>query len=498
MADYKHGTYGQVLAVGTKAAQASSTAMVYVGSAPVHHVLGGCSNLNKPVLVENIAQARAKFGYSEDWADFTLCEAMHVHFELNSVGPLVMINVYDPTTRKSSATTTKNVKMSGGKLVLADADDVIVDTLTVKAPDGEAVAVAESGFSVSYDYERKTLTLSGAANPAGDSTDAYVLTYSTLDADSKAPTQAELIGESDLTVGKNTGLYAIRTVYQVTGYIPGFLVVPGWSSVPAVHSVMVSLSKKLNDHWDIYLYVDLPLVNGETKLTLGTVATYKEGNGYNQENESVYWPMAAGTDGNYYHLSVLAAANLQALLLDQDGIPYRSASNTDCAIIEGLHTGDDVDPIYDDYTINYYLNKNGIDSAAYVGGRWAIWGAHSADYNQSNADSINVAETNRMMLYYLSNDFQHRRWPDVDQPMTTNTLATIVAEEQARLDALVKIGALLYGEVSQNATADARSDMLNGDFSFVFNVTTTPLAKSLTAVVQWTDEGFSTYFAEEE
>ena len=99
-----------------------------------------------------------------------------------------------------------------------------------------------------------------------------------------------------------------------------------------------------------------------------------------------------------------------------------------------------------------------------------------------------------MMLYYISNDFQERRTRDVDKPLTANDIKSIVAEEQARLDALVKIGALTYGEVTLSADSQAKSDIVNGDYSFAFNVTTTPLAKSLTAYVNWTDTGFTTYF----
>ena len=144
--------------------------------------------------------------------------------------------------------------------------------------------------------------------------------------------------------------------------------------------------------------------------------------------------------------------------------------------------------------INAKLNKNGIASAAYVGGKWVIWGCHSADYNQEDKDNINVSETNRMMLYYISNDFQARRGANVDKPMSQNDLLTIIAEEQTRLDALLSIGALTYGTVSLNATQQAKSDVMDGDYSFVFDVTTTPLAKSLTAIVNWTDAGFVTYF----
>lgn len=123
-----------------------------------------------------------------------------------------------------------------------------------------------------------------------------------------------------------------------------------------------------------------------------------------------------------------------------------------------------------------------------------IWGAHSADYNQQNANAINVSETNRMMLFYISNDFQHRRTNDVDRIMTANDIQSIVAEEQSKLDALLKIGALTFGEVIFDVTEEDMSDVINGDFTIEFRVTTSPLMKSLTAKVNWTEDGFVTYF----
>ena len=58
MADYLHGAYGQIQAVGTKVAAKSQNAIVYVGTAPVQTVEGGAKNVNKPILVSNIAEAR--------------------------------------------------------------------------------------------------------------------------------------------------------------------------------------------------------------------------------------------------------------------------------------------------------------------------------------------------------------------------------------------------------------------------------------------------------
>lgn len=490
MANYKHGAYGQIQAVGSRVSADSQNAIVYIGTAPVHLIEGGAANVNKPILVRNISEARNLLGYSDNFAAWTLCEAMNAHFNLNAVGPLIFINVFDPATHKASAGGSKSLTPKNGRVTIVDAENVIMDSIVVKS--GSTTKVKGTDYSVTYNPDKQSMVIAELTKNALG-TAALTITFDI--ADPSAVAASDVIGASD-GYGLNTGIFAVMNVYNMTGYIPSFLVAPGWSSDPQVHSAMVQNSRKINNHWDAYILADIPIVSGEDAVTLETVVTWKDTNGYNNENETVYFPLASGTDGKKYHLSTLAAANLQVLMTAQDGIPYRSASNTPAAIIENLYMGEDAaGRVYDDTIINNTLNRNGIASAAFVGGRWAIWGAHSADYSPENMDSINVAETNRMMLFYISNDFQARRMADVDQPMTINDILAIASEEQARLDALKNIGALTYGECYHNATQDRYSDIVHGDFSFTFNVTTTPLAKSLTAIVNWTDAGFVTYFA---
>lgn len=492
MAEYLHGAYGEINAVGNRVSDESLSAIVCIGTAPVHTVEGGASNVNVPILINNIAEARKYLGYSDDWASYTLCEAMHVFFENKGVGPLVFINVLDPATHRASDPGSVSKTPENGRVTIASAESIILDTVVVKA--GNTAKVKGTDYTIAYNPDKKTIVITEVTS-GSLGTAALTITYSTINA--AAVTDAVVIGSSD-GLGLNTGVFAVKDVYQVTGYIPAYLLAPGFSSHPAVHSALYQNSVKINGHWDAYMFVDMPIVNEGTAITLDTAATYKNANGYNKENETVYFPLASGVDGQKYHLSVLAAANFQELLIAQDGIPYRTASNTACSLIENLYLGEAyAGRIFDDSIINEKLNKNGIASAAYVGGRWAIWGAHSADYSQDNATQINVAETNRMMLYYISNDFQDRRTLDVDQPLTPNDIKSIVSEEQTRLDALLAVGALTYGEVMLNSSAQARADILNGDWQFSFNVTTTPLAKSLKAVVNWTDDGFATYFEED-
>ena len=491
MSDYKHGVYGEIVAEGNPQANGSQSAMVIFGTAPVHLVEGGAENVNKPIVIRNMAEARKYFGYSENWADYTLCMAFKHFFDRKAVAPLVVINVLDPATHKSATQTTKAFTPVNGKINIASAESIILDSVEVWTT-AETPAKKEKGtdYTISYNFNKKAITITSVGDALGS--DALNVKYYTVTP--AGVDDATLIGSTD-GQGLNTGLYAIRNVYALTGMIPAYMLAPGFSNHPAVHAAMVNVSRKINGHWDAWIFADLPISHNGTAITLATAKSWKDANGYNQENETVYFPMAEGVDGKIYYLSVLAAANFLELLIENDDIPYHSASNTACAVIQNLYLGADMTGrVYDDQIINEYLCRHGIASAAFVAGRWAIWGAHAAEYDEDNGDYINVAETARMMLYYVSNGFQARRPLMVDQPLSPNDIQSIVAEEQARLDALVGAGALLYGKATLDAESDNTSDIVKGDWLFDFEITTTPLAKSLTAKVIWTDAGFAVYF----
>ena len=493
---YLHGAYGDQQAIGTRVATESQSAVVLVGTAPVQNLLpddNGDWNVNKPILVNDISEAKKCFGYSDDWAKYSLCEAMHVFLELAGVGPLVMINVLDPkSTHKSSTVTTKTATPSSGRITIANCEDAILDTIVVKTQDTPPVEkVKGTDYTAVYNAAKKSIIIqeltAGALGSAALDITYYTVTASTI-------TSTDIIGADD-GAGTHTGLYAIKDVYNLCGVIPAIFMAPGWSEVPAVHATMATLSLKINGHWDAWMFTDIPISDNGTPVTMASAKTWKDANGYTKKNETVSFPMVVGTDSKKYHLSVIRCANFLQLLAENDGIPYHTASNTAAGIVANLWLGaSSVGKVFDDQYINENLNKNGICSAAFVGGRWVIWGAHSAEYDQVNGDNINVSETNYMMLFYLSNDFQARRVYDVDQPLSANDIQSITAEEQSRLDALVKIGALTYGVATLDTSEAAKSDMYNGDFLFIFDVTTTPIAKSLTVLVNWVDDGFATYF----
>ena len=96
---YKHGAFGeQVATTDTLPPSGVGTIPVYIGTAPVGSLSDSSQAINKPILVRSFEEAEEKLGYSDDWEQYTLCEAVYAHFKnkIGSIGPIIMINVLDP------------------------------------------------------------------------------------------------------------------------------------------------------------------------------------------------------------------------------------------------------------------------------------------------------------------------------------------------------------------------------------------------------------------
>lgn len=84
-----------------------------VGTAPVNMADGTC---NKVKYVQNYAEAVKEFGFVPPKTDassglkkyeYSISEFIYSQFQLFGVGPALIVNVLDPATHKSTATTTK-------------------------------------------------------------------------------------------------------------------------------------------------------------------------------------------------------------------------------------------------------------------------------------------------------------------------------------------------------------------------------------------------------
>ena len=138
MADYLHGAYAHLDESVVQQTVESATVPVYFGTAPVGLVRGYADTdvVNSPVKIGSLADARAKIGHCEDFASYTLCEAVAAHFDGSGdgVGPIYVVNVLDPDIHRKGGDTEIAVSLVNGRVSHAT-DSAILDTLRVERPD---------------------------------------------------------------------------------------------------------------------------------------------------------------------------------------------------------------------------------------------------------------------------------------------------------------------------------------------------------------------------
>lgn len=486
---YKHGVYGVIADLPIKQTDLCKSVPVYVGTAPVH--LANDENVNRPVLIKNMAEAIDKLGYSDDWDKYTLCEAMKVHFDKAQIGPVVFINVFNPKEHKAEQKKIQ-LKLQNNMYQIVAAENCIINTIELTAePSDEQTYEAGKDYKISYDVANKKVIIT--ATGAKELPQTANISYEQASPE-KVKTK-DITGNTD-NAGNNTGLYAIEDVHQLCEVVPCVILAPGFSHIKEVKELTAKLSKQLNGHWDLMYYSDIPLKDSDGDIAFAKAATWKKTNGFNDDNQKVFYPMWIDEKGQKYHLSTLYMANKQLIDRDNDNVPYQSASNTAVLVPGKLYMGDDNKAVINDVLINDLLNAKGITSARFIGTSWVLWGTHTSSYSSDTASTLNLHDTSMQMLHYICNDFQKRRIKDIDKPLERNRSAQIVAEEQARLDALVGAGALSHGKVYFAGYEINDTDLIQGDFKYKFEITTHPLIKSITANINYSPEGLKTIFEE--
>lgn len=478
MSEYKHGAYGALGETVATAVAPSETVPVYAGTAPANLVTGAA--VGSPVKIASAADARAKIGYSDDWGSFTLCEAVAAHFAAGEegVGPIYVINALDPEACAEESDRTALLTFAAGRAHI-QGDTIILSTLKLETSGGDALEEGDD-YTVSYDFAagRAVIESADAASPI---TGEVTATWRAVDpAEVSADDVAAAVGAAEL-------------VYQEFFAVPNLLAAPGWSDEPAVYRAMVEAATKMNGHWDAFVLADLPLGSGNTVIDdVEDAIEWKEAHGYSSERSAVFWPMAADAEGRAFHLSTLACAEALRADAANDGVPFESWSNRAVPVSRQLFaTG----RRGFDQRVGNALNEAGVTTAVGWGGEWVLWGPHTAAFRHGAPhDPRSTFATTMRMLFHLSNGFQQRWSGEIDKPMTPALRDRILNGEQAHLDALVAMGALVGSpRISFEAAENPASSLMEGDFLWDVAVTAAVPMKSATVRVAYTDEGLSAY-----
>lgn len=433
---------------------------VYVGSAPVHMSAAKTAKLNEPVLAANLAEATAAFGYFAPTGtagskkhEFTLCEAMDAHFRLGNVGPIVMINVLDPSSHKTAVATEAHTLGTDG-----------TSTLTHKHPWPASVVVKVSStakslgtdytFTVNSAGEGVVARVSTGAITAGAAitVDYDYLTPSTVDAE-------DIIGGVDAATQKKTGLELVSEVFPRLQKVPGQILAPGFSSTSTVAAVMAAKASAINGNFKAMVLTDIP--TGTVAVYTGAAA-WKNTNSYTDKNMIVCWPMAR-LGGVLYNMSTLVAARCMTTDAANDVIPFESPSNKTLPI-DDIALADGTEVVLDRVQAGT-LNDNGIVTAINESG-WRCWGNRTAAYPASTDPADTFIPCARMRVWFTAKlilTYGQR----VDSPMNRRQIDGVVDSLNIEINGLVARGALLpKSRVEFRDELNPITDLMSGGATF--------------------------------
>lgn len=483
--EYLHGVYGEQIPYENDPIPAIGTVPGYIGTAPIQRVnAGGDSDfdyspyINQPILIRRYRDADSRLGYSDDWKSFTLGEAISAHFLAGDapIGPIVCVNMMDPSKLAEEDTTTP-VTLSGAA---GDKTGLLVDSL----------AAIEN------------IELSDSSGPLASGTD-YTMTY--VDGGIQIHVTKEAFSEASVTATYKqidvTPETLTPTVFAAaaagldvaevkTGQLVNVIAAPGWSHLPEYHQELIAKAvDRLAKKWRTIAVSDIP-ADGTTN-TPAAAMEWKEENLYTSDLDKVCWPMTV-YGGKKYHLSTLAAVDMQTTDTGADGVPYISPSNkrinADATVL-----ADGTEVFISEVTGNA-LNEVGITTTNVIRRQLRLWGPHMANYNFDKKEDIlpeKLQDASIRMGMYLLNYLQYNYIDYVDGPMPRRNLDAILASVQQWLNALVNAGQLLYATVGFQEDDNSTADMVSGDFVFRVKQTFTPNAKSLTFKSQYTTAGLS-------
>lgn len=469
---YKHGSSAQLMpSDGLINPKSGAIIPVYVGVAPVHQL--ETAVVNEPILINNFMSAVATVGYNDsNWKDFGLCEAVYAHFKnaIGPIGPIVCINVLDPTIHKTAEKSAAVALTSGiGQLLN---DKVILNTVEIT---GKTRGV---DFSAAYNSDGSGIEIKALKELASP------VTIKFFEVDLERITVAEIKGG---VIGEDyKGIASIQEVYPKYNVIPSLILAPGWSKLKSVRDELNGSILKINGHWDAFALTDLPADNSVN--TIEKAITYKRDNGFNGAYEKTCWPKAKkGT--KIFHLSTLTAVEICRQALFNGGYPNESPSNNK-ADITAICLDDGKTLNYDQTMVNG-LNEKGISSAVYFGGEYVLWGPHTAAYSYGKAmDPADIFDCTKLMLNYIVNDFQVENARKIDRNMRRTDVDTILNNYQERMDRMP----LSFGKIEFLAENNAVDDMVSGDFLFDIKTTPNAVGKSISANVRYSTVGFKAMF----
>jgi phage tail sheath protein FI len=441
-----HGVSTRVLPTQILATEAVDSATNFVvGTAPVHRVpiagSGAVANVRVNVLVQDLADFTNNFlgtsPIAEDFNQWTLCEHAYRAMVIGAgIGGSIYHNVFDPINKHFHAIGPFSHTFVDDTLVVED-PNVTYGTVVLTDSAGSITYTLGADYVIGYDDELNAVItrLSSGLIVAGAT---VKLSYNS--GDPTMVTREDIEGGYDVETGEYTGLMAIETVFHDYLTVPSVICVPKWDTDPEIAAVM---NARCNPNGCFYAIApinsDTSTVRSKDQVLIGKTAANIE-----SESQIYCWP-CSGLDEHIIGMSTQAAVQLAEVDISHNFLPYASPSNNllpmtrlclrDGTLIKQPKPAADL------------LSAQAIYTGLNWIGGWHSWGNYTAIYPASSDPAIMWISAKRM-ISYIRNSIAIMAFQFVDQPMTRRWAQSVELTVQSWFNHLVKVGALLKGEIA--------------------------------------------------
>lgn len=475
---YKHGVY--INEADTKlvsAVEATSTLPVVVGIAPVHSLGKSKAPVNEPKLIYTMTEFVTLFGSPRDdeaYTKYPLYEAASLMLERYKVSPLVCINVFDPAEHTSEIES-ETVTFAKGTARLAHGG---VSGLTLTPAEGGELS---EGTDFSLDAGTGELVILEGGSLTGTETLTASYTY----ADPSKVTSREVIGGVDESTLKPTGLSAVQKVFPLFRLVPGQILAPGFSDIPAVGIAIASACTDISGVFRAQGHITIP----------DTLNNYTEAPAWLIDNgltdSHLVCTFGSPTyNGLKEHGDIHEACGICRRAAENDDIPFWSPSNYGLKA-DGVAYGDDELSL--DLSQAAYLNGNGICTFINFTSSFVFWGDLTSAY-PGVSDVKEVQIPVRMMFNWIGNSIILTAFQKVSSPLRRRLIETVCDTLNVWLNGLTAREFILGGRVEFLESENPSTDLMAGIARFHVYVTPPNAASELDFTLEYDVNYLSTLF----
>lgn len=468
----KHGVYAERQASETtEETNVTSGIPVYIGTSPVHMTKD--MSVNTPVLCRTKDDCINKLGYQSDFKDYTLCQAMYMHFMRDdleeAIAPVIFINVLDPSVHKKKM---EEITVPVSKRVATVPNGNLITASMKVTADGTELEEGKD-FVMTFDNDLPVITLL----LAGSASEATELVISGDQVDPSAVTDDTVIGGYDAETGIESGLESIRKIYPLLNVTSSILAAPGFSHHAKVAAVMQSKCEHINGNFTMDCLIDL---DSEKCTRYDDVQRYKEELGVTSKHAYVIWPMAK-KDGKLIYGSADAGAVVEETDAANNDMPNVSPSNK-LAHIDEACLADGTTVLLDMQQANA-VNAYGVATFLNMDG-YRIWGNYSAAYPETNVLDEKYWSVNRFFTW-KGNVFVLKCMKRIDTINSIRSIEAIVDEENMECNSYVAAGVCAGAKVEFRKEDHSVEDIMCGNIKLHISLAPYLPMEAITALMDF-------------